>query len=157
MTLRDRQSDNLVRHVDALREAFRHTQSVRSFAMPCVVILPDHLHAIWHLPDGDADFGGRWRIIKSHFVQALTQDGVVIERNTSGEAICWQRRFWEHTIRNEADFQAHADYIHFNPVKHGLCMRPIGWPYSSLHQFVARGELSAHWTCTPNDTLQPGE
>jgi putative transposase len=109
------------------------------------VVLPDHLHAIMTLPDSDADFSGRWRRIKSLFTHRLVASGVAISRNDRGEFALWQRRFWEHTIRDEADFERCADYIHYNPVKHGHVASPADWPHSSLHRYVRGGILPADW------------
>jgi putative transposase len=145
VTLDDRRSSALVDHVDKLRHAFRVTRAERPFEIDAIVILPDHLHVIMTLPDADADFPGRWRRIKSHFAHQLASSGVPIARDHRGEFALWQRRFWEHTIRNDADFERCADYIHFNPVKHGLVASPVDWPYSSLHRYVRAGLLPADW------------
>ena len=113
LTLRQRRDTTLVDHVDLLREAYSEVKRARPFRTDAVVVLPDHLHAIWTLPEGDVDYSGRWRAIKAGFVRALACSGLALERNTKGEARVWQRRFWEHTLRNEADFAAHCDYIHY--------------------------------------------
>lgn len=109
-------------------------------------MLPDHLHAIWSLPGGDADFGLRWNLIKAAFSRGLP---AVTSRSPSKIAKrdkgIWQRRYWEHVIRDDADLAGHVDYIHFNPVKHRLVTRVRDWPYSSFHQHVARGDLPADW------------
>ncbi|MEZ2141323.1 transposase [Bradyrhizobium sp. DN5] len=144
-TLDDRRSSVLIDHVDKLRGAFRMTRVERPFEIDAIVILPDHLHVIMTLPDDDADFSGRWRRIKSLFTHRLVASGAPISRNHRGEFALWQRRFWEHTIRNDADFERCADYIHFNPVKHGLVSSPTDWPYSSLHRYVRAGLLPADW------------
>jgi putative transposase len=136
VTLEDRSADYLVRHVRLLRAAFRHARGKRSFIVEAIVILPDHLHCIWTLPPDDADYSHRWRLIKA---------GVGAERNGKGEYNLWQRRFWEHTIRDEADFERQANYIHYNPVKHKLVKRVTDWPYSSFHRFVSLGEMDAAW------------
>ena len=120
VTLNDRRSSVLVDHVDKLRDAFRVTRTERPFTVDAIVILPDHLHVIMSLPQDDSDFPGRWKRIKSLFRHQLTASGAPISRNHRGEFSLWQRRFWEHTIRNEADFERCADYVHFSPVKHGL-------------------------------------
>jgi len=135
----------MVEHVDALRMAFRTARHERPFTIEAIVVLPDHLHAIWTLPSGDADFSGRWKRIKAHFTHRLTAAGVPVKRHRNGEAALWQRRFWEHTIRNESDLERHVDYIHFNPVRHGLVSRASDWPYSSFHAFVRRALLPADW------------
>jgi putative transposase len=145
VTLRDRRSDALVRHAGLLRESFRAVRSKRPFTIDAVVILPDHLHTIWTLPKGDADYSGRWRAIKSHFSQYLTKTGFPLNQNKRGEYDLWQRRFWEHTIRDDDDFTRHVDYIHWNPVKHGLVERVSEWPYSSFHRFVRLGYYPLNW------------
>ncbi len=145
VTLEDRRSSALVDHIEDLRAAFRVTANERPFTIDAVVILPDHLHAIFTLPPEDFDFSGRWRRIKSHFTRHVVARGVAVERNRKGEHRLWQRRFWEHTIRNEKDFARHFDYIHFNPVKHGLVSRVCDWPYSSFHQNVRSGLLPQDW------------
>jgi putative transposase len=143
VTLADRTSSALVRHVSVLRVAFRIARHERPFTIEAIVILPDHLHAIWTLPPGDPDFSGRWRRIKANFTHQLVAAGVSVKRHRNGEYALWQRRFWEHTIRNENDFERHVDYVHFNPVKHRLVSRVRDWPYSSFHAYVRRGVLPA--------------
>ncbi len=117
VTLADRTSSALLDHVSALRMAFRIARQERPFAIDAIVILPEHLHAIWTLPSGNSDFSGRWRRIKAYFTHRLVAAGVPVKRHRNGEYALWQRRFWEHTIRNETDFERHVDYVHFNPVK----------------------------------------
>lgn len=145
VTLRDRSSDMLVRHVDLLREAFRSVHDARPFTVEAIVILPEHLHALWTLPEGDSDYSGRWRAIKSHFTRQLRATGVPLLRDIRGEYQLWQRRFWEHTIRDERDHRHHVDYIHYNPVKHGLVTQVADWPHSSFHRYVRQGLLSSDW------------
>ncbi|MBC9876126.1 transposase [Bradyrhizobium sp. INPA01-394B] len=145
VTLDDRESSALVDHVDTLRNAFRVTRAERSFTVDAIVILPDHLHVIMTLPDHDSDFSGRWRRIKSLFTHGLATSGVPVTRNHRGDFALWQRRFWEHTIRDDTDFERCADYIHYNPVKHGLVAAPADWPYSSLHRYVRAGVLPSDW------------
>ncbi|WP_439404359.1 REP-associated tyrosine transposase [Bradyrhizobium sp. DASA03076] len=145
VTLDDRRSSVLIDHIDKLRNAFRVTRAERPFEIDAIVILPDHLHVIMKLPDNDSDFSGRWRRIKSVFTHRLAASGATVSRNNRGESLLWQRRFWEHTIRNDADFERCVDYIHFNPVKHGLVTSPIDWPHSSLHRYARDGILPADW------------
>ncbi len=148
VTLADRRSTALVENVAALRHAFRVTRKERPFAIDAIVILPDHLHAIMTLPPQDPDFSGRWRRIKSLFTRQLLARGLPIERDTRGEYDLWQRRFWEHTLRDETDLARHVDYVHYNPVKHGL-VRSVGdWPYSSFHRYVRQGWLPPDWAGT---------
>ena len=145
VTLADRRSKALVDHIGALRGAFRAARCERPFAIEAVVILPDHLHAIFSLPSNDADFPGRWRRIKGHFSSALIDAGIGLKRRPNGDLALWQNRFWEHTIRDENDFTRHVDYIHFNPIKHGLVQSVRDWPHSSFHRYVREGLLPDDW------------
>ena len=145
VTLAHRRSTALVDHIGALRTAFRVCRRERPFAIDAIVVLPDHLHAILTLPPEDADFSGRWRRIKGHFSSSMIARAAVTARHANGRYALWQRRFWEHTIRDEGDFARHVDYIHFNPVKHGFVHQVRDWPYSSFHRYVRRGLLAADW------------
>jgi putative transposase len=132
----------------ALRTAFREELRARPFELEAIVVLPDHLHCIWTLPPGDSDFSGRWRRIKASVSRAVGQEieaEPTPSRRLKGERGLWQRRYWEHVIRDEADFAAHLDYIHFNPVKHGLVERAADWPWSSLHRYMAEGAYPLGW------------
>lgn len=118
----------------------------RPFSINTIVVLPEHLHCIWTLPEGDDDFSTRWRLIKDAFSKAIPAgEARSASRVQKRERGIWQRRFWEHVLRDENDFAIHVDYIHYNPVKHGLVDRPIDWPYSSLHRFVKQGVLPPDW------------
>jgi REP-associated tyrosine transposase len=145
VTLLDRRSAALVDHVDALRAAVRTTRAAHPFTIDAVVILPDHLHIVMTLPADDAGYSIRLSLIKRRFTAAVARAGVTTARRPNGEHGLWQRRFWEHTIRDETDFARHVDYIHFNPVKHKLVARVRDWPYSSFHQYVRRGDLPEDW------------
>jgi putative transposase len=145
VTLGDRRSSALVEHVKLLRAAFRKVRGERPFIVDAIVILPDHLHAIMTLPPGDADFSDRWRRVKGVFTRSIMAAGVPVSRDHRGEYSLWQRRFWEHTIRDDGDFERCADYIHFNPVKHRLVSSPAAWPFSSLHRYVRAGVLARDW------------
>jgi len=149
-TLADRSSRILVDRIDLLREAMRAVRHRSPFSADAIVVLPDHLHTIMTLPDGDADFSLRWSLIKRRFTDAITKLGEPIARHPNGEAALWQRRFWEHTIRDENDFERHVDYIHFNPVKHGHVASVRDWRYSSFHRYVRRGLLPEDWGGVPN-------
>lgn len=117
VALADRQSTRLLGRVDLLRECFRKTRQRRPFAMDAVVILPDHLHCLWTLPEGDADYSHRWSRIKAAFTHGIEPGERRREsRIRRQERGIWQRRFWEHAIRDEQDFAAHVDYFHINPV-----------------------------------------
>ena len=146
VNLADRRLRLLTDHIASLRNAFRDTRVRHPFTIDAIVVLPDHLHAIWSLPEGDSDFATRWRLVKSAFSRSLVSGECVSEsRATKGERGIWQRRYWEHTVRDEDDLTRHMNYIHFNPVKHGLVPRVRNWPHSSFHQYVKRGDLPADW------------
>ncbi|OGT18759.1 MAG: transposase [Gammaproteobacteria bacterium RBG_16_57_12] len=146
VTLLDRASRRLVERIDDLREAMRSVQVERPFGIDAAVILPDHLHCIWILPTGDADYALRWREIKSRFSRRIPAgERRSLGRSNKGERGIWQRRFWEHTLRDEQDVERHISYIHYNPVKHGQVARVTDWPYSSFHRYVRRGIYPANW------------
>jgi len=146
VNLLDRRQTILVDHIDALRGAFRKVRAAHPFHIDAIVVLPDHLHCIWTLPPGDERFSMRWRRIKTLFSRAILPTELRSgSRRRRGERGIWQRRFWEHVVRDEWDFAQHTDYIHFNPVKHGYAARPVDWSYSSLHAFVRRGILDEDW------------
>ncbi|BCD84985.1 transposase [Pseudomonas solani] len=148
VNLADRSSGLLTQHIDLLRLAFRQVRARHPFEIPAMVVLPDHLHAIWTLPEGDADFSLRWAQIKGSFSRCVPERGWVSRsRRDKRERGIWQRRFWEHQIRDEQDLARHVDYIHINPVKHGHVRRAVDWPYSSIHRFIRDGRLSADWVC----------
>ena len=146
VTLADRRSDALVRNVGLLRTVYADVRRRLRFETIAICVLPDHLHAIWSLPDGDADFPQRWQFIKTGFSRALPPDP---RRSPSkaakGEKGIWQRRYWEHAIRDDRDLARHIDYVHFNPVAHGLVPRVRDWAHSSFHAHVAAGLLPVDW------------
>jgi putative transposase len=152
LALDDRRSTALVDHIGALRAAFRAARQERAFVLDAIVILPDHLHVVMTLPADDADFAGRWRRIKGHFSSSLLGKKTPIQRRANGELALWQRRYWEHTVRDEEDFARHVDYIHYNPVKHGLVTRVRDWPYSSFHLYARRGILPEDWAGDINES-----
>jgi putative transposase len=146
VALADRSGDLLVRHIDYLREAYRFVVERYRFQTVAICILPDHLHAIWSLPKGDLNFPMRWSIIKSRFSRLLPTPHLRSRSQiTKRDKGTWQRRYWEHVIRDENDLVRHVDYIHFNPVKHGYVSQVREWPYSSFHQYVERGVLPLDW------------
>jgi len=145
IVLADRSSHLLVEQIDRLRQAYRVVQERRPFETVAVCILPDHVHAIWTLPEDDADFSTRWSLIKSGFSRGLDARPRSQSKLAKREKGVWQRRYWEHAIRNEADLERHIDYVHFNPVKHGHVTHVADWPYSSFHRYVERGVLVADW------------
>lgn len=132
VNLRDRSSDLLVREIDVLRAAWRDVATKRPFETVAAVVLPEHLHAIWRLPEDDDDFSTRWSLIKAGFTRRLGAASKSVGRKR--ERNIWQRRFWEHLIRDDEDMAAHIDYVHGNPVKHGLVADMGDWPYSTLHR-----------------------
>ena len=137
VNLEDRNSDLLVRYVDDVRAAWRYVEARAPFETVAAVVLPDHLHCIWRLPPGDDDFPTRWRLFKAHFTRAMARKGVAAAGRRKGERGVWQRRFWEHAIRDDRDRLAHVAYIHNNPVKHGYCGRVDAWPYSTWRRWDA--------------------
>jgi putative transposase len=146
INLAERQLRLLTDHIDKLRTAFRETRQHHPFTIDAIVVLPDHLHTIWTLPEGDADFSTRWRLIKSAFSRNLdTPEMISQSRAAKGERGIWQRRYWEHTIRDDDDLARHVDYIHINPVKHRLVARVRDWPYSSFHRMVRLGTYPEDW------------
>ena len=146
VNLLERRRRLLVDHVDDLRASFRSAWHAQPFEVIAIVILPDHLHCLWRLPEGDGDTAGRWARIKSGFCRRLApveyRSAVRIARRERG---VWQRRYWEHPVRDEADLRHHVDYIHMNPVKHGHAAAVRDWPYSSFHRFVRLGWLPPDW------------
>jgi putative transposase len=123
----------------------KKAQQKMPFSILAIVILPEHLHTIWKLPLNDSNYAGRWRLIKSCFSQSLIKHNVTLLKNSRGEYNLWQKRYWEHTIKDERDLEAHIDYIHYNPVKHKLVTQPSDWPYSSFHLYVRKNLLSPNW------------
>jgi putative transposase len=126
--------------VELLRHAFREVKAKRPFDVVAAVILPNHLHCLWNLPEGDADFSTRWQMIKTSFSRCIPA-----KIRKDGSKTIWQPRFYEHCIRDERDFHNHLDYIHYNPVKHGLVSSPELWSYSSFKHFVALGYYPSGW------------
>jgi putative transposase len=157
VNLAERRLRVLTDRIDELRAAFRVTNATHPFATEAIVVLPDHLHAIWTLPEDDHDFATRWRLIKSTFSRALpTGERISESRRSKGERGIWQRRYWEHTLRDERDFARHMDYIHFNPVKHDYVSRVADWPYSSFHRLVRLGVYPPDWAGDTNETAIDG-
>lgn len=146
VNLAERKSSRLTEEIGSLRSAFRAVRAKRPFAINAIVVLPDHLHTIWTLPNDDVDYALRWRLIKTLFSRAQpANERRSASRQSKGERGIWQRRYWEHRIRDEADLAAHIDYIHINPVKHGHARRVRDWPWSSFHRYVRVGNLPVDW------------
>jgi len=136
----------LIERLDALRASFKSVRERHPFGIEAIVILPEHLHCIMTLPEGDADFSMRWGLIKSTFSRKVEKgERLSASREKRGERGIWQRRFWEHLIRDQEDFNRHVDYIHWNPVKHGWVRRAAEWPHSSFHDYVRRGIYPPDW------------
>ncbi|UNK48722.1 transposase [Lysobacter sp. S4-A87] len=133
VTLRNRRGDALVRNIDLLRESWRCAMKRVPHEVIAAVVLPDHLHAVLTMQDNRDDYSRLWQEIKKGFTRRL------------GAPSPWQSRFWEHTIRSESDLSAHVDYVHFNPVKHGLVASVSAWPQSTFHRYVRSGQLPADW------------
>ncbi len=145
LTLRDRRATLLTDHIAELRVAFRAAKQQYPCEIIAIVVLPEHLHAVIEMPPNSSDYAKLWRTVKSLFTRRLRELGVSLHRNARGEYDLWQRRFWEHTLRDDRDLQAHVDYIHYNPVKHGLAKSAADWPYSSFHRYVRLGWLPENW------------
>jgi putative transposase len=145
LTLADRSARTLVEQIDALRWSLQKTKTERPFDIVAMVVLPDHLHAVWRLPEGDDRYSTRLQVFKYRFTQALKARGACIPRRSGGEPAVWARRFWEHTIRDDDDLRAHIEYVHYNPVKHGVTDRVSAWPYSTFHRDVAMGKVHRDW------------
>ena len=158
VNLLERRSDLLVRHIDALREAVRRTRRERPFYIDAWVVLPEHMHCVITLPEGDDDFSNRIKAIKIRFVRAIPAN----ERRTRvragrGERAIWQRRFLGHAIRGDADYARHMDYVHYNPVKHGYVTFARDWRYSTFHRFVRAGFYPADWGAGDLEDFPAGE
>jgi len=139
-------NDLLVREINLLRESVRKVRRRYPFEIDAWVVLPDHLHCVWTLPDDDCNFSLRWRLIKSGFSRALAKSEWRSRvRQRAGERGIWQRHFWEHVIRDDLDFQRHVDYVHVNPLKHGYVRRVADWPYSTFHRYVENGVYGSDW------------
>ena len=150
VNLANRRLRLLTENIVLLRAAFRYTRRRHPFAIEAIVVLPDHLHTIWTMPEGDADFAVRWALIKASFSRTLRKgEPVSASRRRRRERGIWQRRYWEHTIRDEDDLGRHLDYIHFNPVKHGHVACVATWPYSSFHRMVRLGFYPESWSGDP--------
>jgi putative transposase len=145
LALADRSSDLLVKEVDRLRRIYSDVQRRPPFETAAICVLPDHLHAIWSLPLDDADFATRWNLIKSGFSRGLPAVPRSSSKIAKREKGIWQRRYWEHAIWDDSDLARHIDYIHFNPVKHGLVLRVADWRHSSFHRYVKCGDMPADW------------
>jgi putative transposase len=141
-----------------LGDVIRECRLQWPFDVHSIVLLPDHLHAIWSLPRGDADYSKRWAWIKRQFTKCWlvaggTETGISEGRRRDGRRCVWQPKFWEHTIEDEGDMERHVDYIHYNPVKHGYARCPVDWPWSSFHKWVQYGAYPSNWGCSHREAL----
>ena len=150
VNLADRSRRLLMENIDALRMGVAAVRVAHPFETVAWCVLPDHLHVVWTLPPGDDDFATRWMLIKAQFSRRIeNSERLSASRRKHHERCIWQRRYWEHLIRDERDLRNHIDYIHSNPVKHGWAQRPGEWRYSSFHRFVREGVLPADWVSSP--------
>lgn len=146
VNLANRQCDLLTTHIEMLREATRSVRQRHPFEIIAMVVMPDHLHAIWRLPDEDADYPTRWALIKAGFSRNLPKtESIRASRSRKRERGVWQRRYWEHQIRDGDDLARHVAYVHFNPVKHGYVQKAADWPYSTIHRFIREGRIAETW------------
>lgn len=155
VNLLQRQGNNLlIQYVDLLRGVVRSVRQRHPFIIHSWVVLPDHIHCVIERPPDDADFTARWRLIKMEFSKALPKNERRSQvRVARGERGIWQRRYWEQLIRDDADFGAHMDYVHINPLKHGLGRRVGDWPHSTFHRLVEQGIYPADWAGGDEDLL----
>jgi putative transposase len=154
VAIAERRTALLIERIDALSDAFRVVRAWRPFGMLAFVVLPDHLHCIWSLPEDDADFPARWNRIKGEFSRRVDSRGCGSpSRISKRERGIWQRRYWEHLIRDERDLRNHIDYIHFNPVKHRYVLQVRDWPHSSFRRFVREGVLPIDWNWETTDKM----
>ena len=151
VNLAERKRYLLVEHIDALRAAIRIVRSRHPFQIDAMVVMPDHLHAVFTLPPGDADYPTRWTLIKAGFSRNIPKtEHISASRRSKGERGIWQRRFWEHTLQDENDFRRHIDYIHYNPVKHGYVARRLGYRLPRKRQTIwgaQVGVMTLHGGC----------
>lgn len=146
VNLAERNSALLTDHIDELRHVFNQVKRQHPFKLDAMVVLPEHLHVMLTLPADDKNYATRWRLIKGGFSRQLPKhERISKSRQRKGERGIWQRRYWEHLIRNENDYERHADYIHYNPVKHGYVSLASEWPYSTIHNYVKKGLLNQNW------------
>jgi Transposase and inactivated derivatives len=158
VTLVDRHSDVLVREIVLLRQAITQCKRRHPFRIDAWVVLPDHMHCLWTLPPSEADFAKRWKVIKSYFSRRLPEgDPRSFSQRRRGQRSLWQYRYWEHLIRDQDDYERHFDYIHINPVKHGLVAAVQDWPFSTFHRAVTDGVYPVDWAGDPSLDLKMAE
>ncbi len=153
VNLADRKHGILIKEISVLRNAISATKTKYPFKIPAYVILPDHLHLMMSLPENDHDYSIRWRMLKGFFSKQIQRSELIsTARKKKRERGIWQRRFWEHLIRDEKDYEHHVNYIHYNPVKHGYVKKASDWKYSSIHSYLQKGIVSEDWAWI--ETLQ---
>ncbi|WMS86855.1 REP-associated tyrosine transposase [Pleionea litopenaei] len=158
VNLADRDGTTFVDFIDHLQEAFRQVKERHPFENNGIVILPEHIHTIWTMPLDDCNYSMRWRLIKSAFSRSLPKtERISQSRKSKAERGVWQRRFWEHKIRNEIDYARHIDYMYFNPVRHGYVERVQDWPHSSFHRDVRNKVYPIDWGGGVDITINAGE
>ncbi len=158
VNLAERKKTLLIDEIFLLREAMNAVKRKHPFQLDAMVIMPNHLHAIWTLPPSDNDYATRWMLIKANFSRGLLKaERISDSRKAKGERGIWQRRYWEHLIRDERDFKQHVDYIHYNPVKHGYVKQAAEWEYTTIHQYIAKGLINRSWGCTEDIEGSYGE
>lgn len=145
LALYDRKATYLTTHISNLGAAFRHVRTKSNFITEAIIVLPDHLHFLWKMPENDTNYSKSIRLIKTHFTRALINLEIPLTKNTKGTYHLWQDRFWEHRIKNDLDYHNHIAYIHYNPVKHGYVTRPNDWPHSSIHRYIKNEWISENW------------
>ncbi len=146
ITLTNRKSTLLIDEIKTLKIAFQKVKVNHPFKIDGVVILPNHLHMMMTLPHGDSNYSQRLNLIKGTFSRQINRgEAISMSRKRKRERGIWQRRFWEHLIRDDQDFERHMDYIHYNPVKHGYVSNPSDWRFSSIHRYIADGTLPLDW------------
>ena len=149
VNLANRRSALLVESIEILRGVMRQVMRRHPFHIDAMVVLPDHLHVVWTLPPNDRDFSTRWMLIKAGFSKHVGQsESISLSRQGKGERGIWQRRYWEHLIRDDEDYANHVAYIHHNPVKHGYVDRAADWPHSSIHRYIRLGLIPSTWGAT---------
>ena len=154
VNLADRSKSLLVDNCQLLKEAIRIVKHRHPFHIDALVVMPEHLHAIWTLPPDDSDFSNRWRLIKSGFSRQIPKNEYRSDsRKTKAERGIWQRRFWEHQIKDQQDYNQHVDYIHYNPVKHGYVAKPSDWQHSSIHKFIQNRIIDENWGSNEPPTI----
>ena len=160
VNLAQRQRTLLIDEIDVLRNVMRKVKKQHPFKIDAMVVLPDHMHTMMTLPANDKDYPVRWMLIKAGFSREMLKEEARNEsRKRKGERGIWQRRYWEHLIRDNRDYERHVDYMHYNPVKHGYASKAADWQYSSIHQYIAQGTINRDWGDTEacSGTLEFGE